>query len=310
MVIDESIYAFRGSSVNRITIPRKPHPNGVLSYGISGYTSVRRLPMLLDIEPWVSGNKLTPRKNAQTLVSRTLAAHPGLQLHIVVDAAFGSFDDIIKYHSQGVLVTASMSSNQKSWLWDLLQFECPLECGRTAVLPMADSGDRLLASLYYAKTPKGKAIHIRTATSAFIIKEDENPEVKVASVGERRTSSQGQFEYKTDWADGDTTWENASSFVDRDGTINSIWREKANDEDFRAAFDDFSKEELQTANDRQGWQVRALLDFSPLFNLNFICNLDFWQQGRAFRAICKEDAGVSGRYSDPHQGSNWVRFSG
>ena len=74
LVVDESVYAFLGESPCHTYIPRKPHPNGLLSYGISGYTSVLRLPMLLDLEPWVPGNKLSARDSAKALVARTRAA--------------------------------------------------------------------------------------------------------------------------------------------------------------------------------------------------------------------------------------------
>src|SRR5437868_2857344 len=70
LVVDESVYDFSGRSECHAWIPRKPHPNGLLSYGLSGYTSVMRLPMLLDVEPWVPKNKLTPRESGKALVAR------------------------------------------------------------------------------------------------------------------------------------------------------------------------------------------------------------------------------------------------
>ena len=62
-----------------------------MSYGLSGYTSVLKMPMLLDLEPWVPSNKLSARDSAKALAARTRAAHPTLALHLVMDSAFGSF---------------------------------------------------------------------------------------------------------------------------------------------------------------------------------------------------------------------------
>jgi hypothetical protein len=149
LVIDESVYEYEGECACRQYsptfpslpvgvyffiflfllfsryIPRKPHPNGLLSHGISGWTAHMRLPMLLDIEPHLTNSKPTPREAARLLVQRTRTAHPNIQLHVVMDSGFGSFDQIDYYCSQNVLATVSLSSNQWKWLFNLLGSRCP-----------------------------------------------------------------------------------------------------------------------------------------------------------------------------------------
>jgi len=263
LVVDESVYEYLGASPCHIYIPRKPHPNGIMSYGISGYTSVLKLPMLLDLEPWVPSNKLSARDSAKVLVERTRVAHPTLELHVVMDSAFGSFGDVPLYHSKSVSVTTSMAENKKPWLWDLLGYQMPLEAGRTALLPMDGTDDYFLASLYRTKSDSGKTIDIRTVTSAFDFTKPENPEDKVESVGERRLNDHGLFEYRTNWTDGPPTWQQARSFMDDDGTFNFIWLEKAEDVDVQAALTDLTADELMELCDRQSWKVHLhYLDLS------------------------------------------------
>ena len=75
-------------------ISRKHHPNGILSYGLSSYADVIKLPILLDVEPCVPLSKFSGRQSALRLVDRLIAAFPGLQLHIVIYSLFGSVSDV------------------------------------------------------------------------------------------------------------------------------------------------------------------------------------------------------------------------
>lgn len=267
MVVDESVYEFFGASPCHVYIPRKPHPNGLLSYGLSGYTSIMKLPMLLDIEPWVPSNKLSARESASVLVDRLRSSHRHLQPHIVMDSLFGSFSDVRKYYAKGVLVTASMQQKPKSWLWDMLVWNCPLNSGRAALLPLDEGDHYFLASLYHTRTESNKIIDIRTVTSAFSFAPPEASEPTVARVGQRRTSERGIFEYETHWRDGDVTWQQAQSFMDVDGTFNIYWLQKAQPEDIRAALADLSVDQLVDVCRHQSWKVRFYLQGTRFFNI-------------------------------------------
>lgn len=266
VVVDESVYANDSNCPCHVYIPRKPHPNGLLSYGLSGYTAVMRLPILLDIEPWLPGNKLSASESAQRLVNRMRVAHPRLTPHVVMDSLFGSFEVVEKYKRDGVLVTMSMDLQKKQWLWDLLAWECPLESGRAALFPFKDLDGGFLASLYHVQTDTGKIIDIRTISSAFGFEVPEKDETAVLSIGERRTDDHDFFIYETQWIDGDTTWEYAHSFMDADGTFNSIWLLQAAEEDIRAALVDLTVEGLSEVCRQQNWKVRSSA-LSFLFNL-------------------------------------------
>lgn len=264
LVVDESVYEYLGASPCHVYIPRKPHPNGLLSYGLSGYTAVMKLPMLLDMEPWVPSNKLTARESAEALVDRFRIAHPHLQPHIVMDSLFGSFSDVRKYYAKGVLVTMSMAQKPKSWLWDMLGWRCPLNSGRASLLPLDENNHYFLASLYHTRTESDKIVDIRTVTSAFSFEPPEASEPTVARIGGRRSTSQGLFEYETHWLDGDITWQLGQSFMDADGTFNIYWLQKAKGEDIREVLADLTVDQLTCICRHQSWKVRSYLRASGL----------------------------------------------
>jgi len=207
----------------------------MMSHGLSGYTAKMRMPFLLDIEPYVPHNKATPRDAARTLVDRAKTAYPELRLHIIFDSGFGSFDELAHYTDIGVLATMSMPSKQKSWLWDLLGWSCPLDCGRTALVPVGNDNAQVLASLFHVKSDSGKLIDILTASNAFVWTAPVIVEPVVSMVGARRTNKNGFFEYETTWEDGDVTWQLASSFMDDDGKFSLRFLEIATDEDVKDA---------------------------------------------------------------------------
>lgn len=61
LVVDESIYEFNGGCPVKMYIPRKPHPNGLLNYGLSGYFLVGAdlVPYTLDYEPRTLTNQVS-----------------------------------------------------------------------------------------------------------------------------------------------------------------------------------------------------------------------------------------------------------
>ncbi|HEY0751617.1 MAG TPA: hypothetical protein VGD26_10700 [Chitinophagaceae bacterium] len=255
LVIDESIYEYLGECPTHVHIPRKPHEDGLLAYGLSGYSSILKLPILLDLEPYVKGNVPTARISASLLADRLLEAHPTLKPHIVMDSLFGSFKDIHYYHLKGISLTVSMAENKKPWLWHLLGHRCPLDAGRAALFPLDAPEQFYIASYYRTQTEAGKRIDIRTASSAFKFREREITEWVVTSIGARRRSRDGFFEYETHWAGGAITWQQANLFVDEDGTFNIKWLEKAEDEDIQEALSNLHRSDLISICEQKHWKV-------------------------------------------------------
>lgn len=147
LVVDESIYDSDCQSPVHVYIPRKPHPNGLLSYGLAGYTAHGKFPMLLDLEPYLPGNRVSAREAARRLAQRFQVNHPHLQLHLVADSAFGSFKEANYYLDKGILITMSMSSKEKPWLWDLLTHKSPLDSGRSGGFHFSQKGVHFKISL-------------------------------------------------------------------------------------------------------------------------------------------------------------------
>lgn len=256
LVIDESVYEYKGVSPCHVFIPRKPHPNGLLSYGICGYTAALKLPMLVDLEPWLPGNKLSAQKSARALVNRLLDHYgDSLNFHIVTDSAFGSFEEADYYLSRNVKITSSMAHKSKEWLWSMLVSGCGINSGRIALVPLDTPGAYALASAYHVISESNKVIDIRTITTAFAWKRPEVIEPCVSRIGGRQLHARGYYEYETFWEDGDITWQKADTFIDADGTVTQQWLEKATEEDLQAALARFTSAQLIAICEAQSLKV-------------------------------------------------------
>lgn len=255
LVVDESVYDSDCTSPVHVYIPRKPHPNGLLSYGLAGFTAYGEFPMLLDLETYLPGNRVSARDAARRLAERFQQNHSHLQLHLVADSAFGSFKEANYYLDKGVMVTMSMSYKEKPWLWDLLAHRSPLDCGRSALVPADESNSAIVANTFHTKSDSDKIIDILTISTAFQLKRSDNGEEKVLKVGTRRSNRRGDFEYETFWADGSVTWQSAQSFMDPDGAFNIMWLEKAEKEDVRMALNGSTAATLVAICASQKWKV-------------------------------------------------------
>lgn len=222
---------------------------------MAGYTAIEKLPVLLCLDPHLPGHRCNPHQSLETLVKRLKKAHPTLSPHVVADAAFGSFSTIEKMRNLGAHATLSMPLTQRPWLWETLAWDCPLNSGRTALLPILDGTEHVLASIFHVKSESDKIIDIRTLTSGWTWSVPESAEWAVARVGTRRTTDAGIFEYETHWGDGSTTWQQARSFMDEDGTFNNSWLKVATAEDVRDALVDLTSAAVEGICDAQGWKV-------------------------------------------------------
>ncbi len=263
LVIDESVYEYLGGSPVHVFIPRKPHPNGQMSYGLACKSAVQEMPCLIDFEPYLPGNKVSARSAARKLITRYVEDHPELSPQFVMDAAFGSFSEIEYYRDVMANVTYSMNSKQNKWLWDLLLHDCPLNQGRCAIFPFSDNENAFLVSAFRTINEKGKVIDILTMSSGFTATPPEEVEPEVVLVEPGEPDNVGNTFYPTTWANGDKTMEPASHFMDEDGTFNNKWLNIATKEDILAALDGMTIAELQTVLDAQGWKV--FFSFSPNF---------------------------------------------
>jgi hypothetical protein len=121
VVVDESLYEFNGGCPVRRFIPRKPHPNGLLVYGMASYVhaGADELPVLLDLEPYALGNLVTPQEAMMRLAHRLRTRKPHLQPHLVVDSAFGSFDRLRQLRDLGTSPVFVLSSRSRSICYDV-----------------------------------------------------------------------------------------------------------------------------------------------------------------------------------------------
>lgn len=258
LVVDESVYEYLGESPVHVFIPRKPHPNGQMSYGLACRTANQEMPCLLDFEPYIPGNKVSAREAARRLIGRFVKDHPELAPQVVLDAAFASFSEMNYYKDLEVNITYSMPANESKWLFELLLHGCDVNQGRTAVYPFPDGENAFLVSAFRAINDNHKIIDIYTASSGFGAQPPAEVEPIVTLVEAFEADEEGDRVYRTTWADGDVTMEPVSSFMDEDGTFNFKWLDIATSEDIRAALDGKTNEQLQSICDLQGWKVLQL----------------------------------------------------
>lgn len=241
--MDESLYEYNGDCPIRRYIPRKPHPNGLLVYGLSGYFNVgqHQLPYVLDFEPYTLNNLVSAQDAMMALHSRLRRRKPSLKPHLVVDSAFGSFDRLRELQAAGGNATMSMVPTVKPWLWELLDYGCGVDEGRMASLP----NDDLVISSFKVLTEAGNEHQIKTISSGCQLEPVADEEDIVAHVRDRREGNGGDTEYLTEFLDGHTDWLLARDFIDDDGTTNLAWLNFVESSDVEKAFTKFTHSELK-----------------------------------------------------------------
>lgn len=244
MVVDESLYEFNGACPVKRYIPRKPHPNGLLVYGLAGYFNVgeHQLPYVLDFEPYVLENLVSAQDAMMALYKRLIERKPTLCPHLVVDSAFGSFDKLKDIVNTGGNATMSMPATTKLWLWELLDFNCGIDEGRLALLP----AENVVVSSFKVLAESGNEHQIKTISSGCTLAADPADEEVVAMVTQRR-EGRTQTEYLTKFMDGHTEWLDARSFIDDDGVVNMAWLQFVNSDDLLAAFESYTHPQLMVS---------------------------------------------------------------
>jgi hypothetical protein len=242
LVVDESVYEFNGECPVKVYIPRKPHPNGLLTYGISGYFLVGAdlIPYVLDYEPRTLDNQVSAQDAMMALHGRCRQNFPQLRPHLVVDSAFGSFDKLSLIMESGGGATMSMPSNTKAWLWELLDFNCGIDMGRMAV--SADGG--VVISSFKVLNETGSEHQIKTISSHCEIEATGNEEDIISRIIDRRIRGEA-IEYHTEFLDGHFEWLTYLEFIDLDGTVSYPWLAFVTKEDLFIAFGHYTLDQLK-----------------------------------------------------------------
>jgi hypothetical protein len=125
----------RGEPIPVVYIPRKPHPNGLEIFLVA--TSVEHparqnkgLPFIVDMRPHLTQGDSNPQETFEFFMKRWLHSN---KPHWIGDAAFGSFDLLEKVEQWNGKATFSMSTNNSSWIWELLSLNVPPQHWRAAI---------------------------------------------------------------------------------------------------------------------------------------------------------------------------------
>lgn len=253
LVVDESLYEFNGQCPVRRYIPRKPHPNGLLVYGLAGFINVGvdRIPIVLDFEPYTSDNQVGAQEAMIRLHSRLRQRYPHVEPHLVVDSAFGSFDRLADIRRDGGHATMSMSPTVKPWLWEMLDWNCGIDEGRAALLPLHN----VVVSSFKVVSETGTIHQIKTISSGCAVNLIDETEWEVIRVLDRRTVEGDQLEYLAHFSTGHEQWLLTRDFVDDDGAVNMAWLDFSTEEDLKSAFTSYTLSQLK---------VQRLPDLRPV----------------------------------------------
>jgi hypothetical protein len=242
LVVDESIYEYNGECPIRRYIPRKPHPNGLLVYGLAGYFffGTESLPYCLDFEPYLLDNQVSPQAAMMKMLERLRDRCPTLTPHLIVDSAFGSLEKLREIRALGAHATMSMPATSLKGVWELLDFNCGIDEGRMAYIP----NEGIVISSFKVLTESRETHVIKTISTGCEIEEDPGDEEEVNFILARREVN-GVFEYQTEFKDGKRKWLPPQAFIDDDATVNLTWLHYAQEEDLLQVFKTYTQSQLK-----------------------------------------------------------------
>lgn len=233
LVVDESLFEYNGECPVRRYIPRKPHPNGLLVYGLAGYFhfGTTSMPFCLDFEPYVPNNLVSPQSAMTALLRRARIRRPTLTPHLFVDSAFGSLEKLREIRRLGAHATMSMPATSLKGVWELLDFKCGVDEGRLAHFP----NENFVISSFKVISETRKIHVIKTISSGCELAEDLTDESDVSRIIARRELN-NELEYQVEFMDGHREWLTSGAFIDDDGTVNITWLHYAKEDDLYRAF--------------------------------------------------------------------------
>lgn len=128
ITVDETLFSFFSqadkTSPPQVNIPRKPHPNGLLSNTASFYLD-SGVPYVFDFEPEVRrGDKCNPRDALNAMLHRR--PWDSVVPKVTIDSGFSGGEEFIVMKNLGFKFVAAVNMQHKKWLVELLDYHCPL----------------------------------------------------------------------------------------------------------------------------------------------------------------------------------------
>lgn len=150
VTVDESVIGYKPNSIKKnqaeangepipVTfIARKPHPNGLLIYGLASYVNhpkpsaeASELPFILDLRPHLKVGDAGAHNAVRYFMEHwSYDSKP----HLCADSAFGSFELMKDIANWGGKTTMSVAQ-EPQWLWKVLSYCVPPDHWRAAQTP-------------------------------------------------------------------------------------------------------------------------------------------------------------------------------
>ncbi|KYQ88902.1 hypothetical protein DLAC_11814 [Tieghemostelium lacteum] len=115
--IDESLFSYYGKDAHHlkisVTIPSKPHPDGLLAYQICQRLPNSRLPIPIGWDLRTPQNKKAPYAACDKLITDLLIRTKDRNLthHLIVDSGFATLSHIKDYKKKNIIVTAAVKQS-------------------------------------------------------------------------------------------------------------------------------------------------------------------------------------------------------
>jgi len=144
--------------------------------------------------------------------------------------------------ASGTTATMSMSSNVRPWLWEMMDFGCGVDEGRTLFIPETTT---LLSILKVVSTNSNNLHTIKTISTGWTPRLKPAKEFVIVKVIDRHQAPSREPEYLGVDEYGDEYWISFRDFISADGTATAAWLEYASVEDLKQDYSRFKCSKLK-----------------------------------------------------------------
>ena len=179
-VIDETLYAHTGHTMrlagNSMNIPHKPHPYGLLAYGLVQQLLYSKAPIMIDFEPRLPEQRLSGPEAFRILTARNFSKNSP-DVHIYADSLFSGPSQVAEFRRTGVKVTISFGDNatndlvalRRHCLPDLVKGMSRTFSTPSAIVQVTDGEDKATCVLSTFWRSTGPHVAMNPATTNYKI---------------------------------------------------------------------------------------------------------------------------------------------
>jgi hypothetical protein len=167
ITIDERVISYHGQDMKEeglgVNIPGKPHPYGLLEYIAAQVLPRSNIPILIDFEPRITGNKLSPKQALLSLTNKIELVRRK-KCHFLCDSAFAAVRSLSEFNNITSVLTIAVNNSAAcglKHLYQLARHDLPISHSRT-----------YRSTSYIVQVLQKEGIVMSVATNAWSVKND------------------------------------------------------------------------------------------------------------------------------------------